>query len=141
MGEQAWIATLERAQPSPGRQGVTLEPFVLARRPPHDEGVDRAEFFAKLRGVEPTIVAHPAREDGANPFGDIFQFKVVAAMQSPTAHAESHAVAGLFADRWDEPDKALAVMIPRHSRPERVAEKIERPFWIFPRTICIFAID
>src|SRR5471030_2692364 len=54
MGEQAWIATLERAQPSPSRHGVALEPFVLAGRPPHDEGVDRAEFSAKLRGVEPT---------------------------------------------------------------------------------------
>src|SRR5450759_5020559 len=96
-------------------------PLEASRRTPHDEGVDRAEFSAKLRGVEPTIVAHPARENGANPFGDVFQFKVAAAMQSPTAHAESHSLAGLFADRWDEPDKALAIMISRHSRPEGVA--------------------
>src|SRR5918994_1666099 len=78
MGEQGRIAPPERTQPLPGRLRVTTEPFVFARGPPHDESVDRAEFVAKLRGVEPPVVAHPAAEDGTNPFGDVFQIKVAA---------------------------------------------------------------
>src|SRR5271169_4125455 len=125
MGKQVWIAALECPQPIPSRHDVTLEPFVFASRPSHDEGVDRAEFLAKLRGVETAVVAHPACQDRANPFGDFLQRQIVAAMQSPTSHALPHSLAGRLADRRDEPDKALAVTVLRHSRPKRVAEKIE----------------
>jgi hypothetical protein len=44
MSEQVWVAPLERTQPYPHRFRVASEPFVLANRPPHDEGINRAEF-------------------------------------------------------------------------------------------------
>ena len=58
------------------------QPFVFARHPSHDEGVDRAEFLLKLGGVEPPVVAHPPSKGGADPLGDIFQLKIITQMQS-----------------------------------------------------------
>jgi hypothetical protein len=120
---------------------MTAEPFVFARGPPHDEGVDRAEFVAKLRGVEPPVVAHPSAEDGTNPPGDVFQIKVAAEMQAPSAHASTHSLAGGLADRWDEADKAPAAAVLRQSRPEREAEKVEGPNRVRSGAIGIFAVD
>jgi hypothetical protein len=120
---------------------MTPEPFVFARGPPHDKRVDRAEFVAKLRGVEPPVVAHPSAEDRTNPLGDVFQIKVAAKMQAPPAHASTHSYAGGLADRWDEADKALAVAVLRQSRPEREAEKVEGPNRIGSGAIGIFAVN
>src|SRR3954470_23703810 len=120
---------------------MTPEPFVFARCPPHDKRVDRAEFIAKLRGVEPPVVAHPSAEDGTNPLGDGFQIKVAAEMQAPPAHALPHPLAGGLADRWDEADKAFAGAVLRQSRPEREAEKVEGPNRIGSDAIGIFAVD
>jgi hypothetical protein len=60
MSEQVRDASLERPQPIPDRFGMALEPFVLANRPAHDESSNRAEFGAKLRGIEPAVVAYPS---------------------------------------------------------------------------------
>ena len=119
---------------------MTSEPLVLARHPPHDKCVDRAEVVAKLRGVEAAIIAHPTREDWANLFGDVFQLKVTALMHAPPSYAESYSLGGLLTHRWEEVNKALAGMVDRQSRPESKAEKVEGPFWVIPRAICIFAI-
>ena len=127
MGEQGWIAPPERTQPFPSRLRVTPEPFVFAGGPPHDESVDRAEFIAKLRGIEPPVVAHPSAEDRTNPLGDVFQIKVAAEMQAPPAHASTHSYTGGLADRWNEADKAFAGAVLRQSRPECEAEKVEGP--------------
>src|SRR5205823_6440663 len=94
--------------------------------PANDKGIDRAELLLKLRGVESAEVAHPARQDRANPGGDLRQFKVVSTMHSPTAHAEPHLLASLFTDGWDECDEAFSVAVARQSWPECVAEKVER---------------
>src|SRR5918994_5379485 len=141
MGEQGRIAPPERTQPCPSRLRVTTEPFVFARGPPHDESVDRAKFIAKLRGVEPPVVAHPSGKDGTNPLGNIFQIKVAAEMQAPAAHALPHPLAGGLADRWDEADKALAGAVLRQSRPEREAEKVEGPSRVRSGVIGIFAVN
>jgi len=81
MREQVGSAPFERTQPVPDRFAMAPEPFVLANRPPHDEGVNRAEFGAKLRGIEPTVIAHPSTEDGPYPVGYILQLQVVAPMR------------------------------------------------------------
>jgi hypothetical protein len=120
---------------------MTAEPFVFARCPPHDESINRAEFVAKLRGVEPSVVAHPSAQDGANPLGDVFQIKIAAEMQAPSAHALPHPLAGRLADRWDEADKAPAVAVLRHSRPECEAEEVEGPNRILSGAIGIFAVN
>jgi hypothetical protein len=66
VGEQSWIATLVRAT-TPRRRDVTLECYTsvaeakasIGRRLVWlDKGVNRAEFFVNLRGVETTIVTH-----------------------------------------------------------------------------------
>src|SRR3954449_8666158 len=120
---------------------MTPEPFVFARCPPHDKRVDRAEFVAKLRGVEPPVVAHPSAEDGTNPLGDGFQIKVTAEMQAPPAHASTHSYTGGLADRWNEADKAFAVTVLRQSRPECEAEKVEGPNRVLSSAIGIFAVN
>ena len=125
MGEQVGVAPLERTQPVPDRFGMALEPFVLANRPPHDEGINRAEFGAKLRGIEPTVVADPSTEDGPYPGRYLFQLQVVAPMQSPTSHALPHSLGGLIAHRRKKAYEAFAVAVLRRPRPKRIAEKVE----------------
>src|SRR5262249_50117039 len=99
MREEVRVTSLERTQPAPDRFGMAPEPFVLAKRPPHDESINRAEFGAKLRGIESTIVAYPATEDGPYPGRYLFKLQVVAPMQSPTSHALPHPLGGLTAHR------------------------------------------
>src|ERR1019366_4908773 len=119
MSEQVWVAPLERTPPFPDRLGMAPEPFVLANRPPHDEGINRAEFGAKLRGIEPTVVAYPSTEDGPYPVGYIVQVQVVAPMQSPTSHALSHSLGGFIAHRRKKAYEAFAVAVLRRPRPKR----------------------
>src|SRR5437588_12491939 len=69
---------------------MSSEPLVFTSGPANDKGVDRAELLLKLRGVESAEVAHPARQDRANPSGDLRQFQVASTMHSPTAYAQPH---------------------------------------------------
>src|SRR6516225_2666071 len=117
------------------------EPFVLANRPPHDEGINRAECGAKLGGIEPTIVTHPSTQDGTHPVGYILQLQIVAPMQSPTSHAQSHSLGSLITYRREKAYEAPAVAVLCRSRPERKAEEIEAAFRVFPGTICIIAVN
>src|SRR5690242_8201528 len=86
---------------------MSSEPLVFTNGPANDKGIDRAELLLKLRGVESAEVAHPARQDRANPGGDLRQFKVVSTMHSPTAHAEPHLLTSLFTDGWDKCDRSV----------------------------------
>jgi hypothetical protein len=119
---------------------MSLEPLVFASGPANDKGIDRAELLLKLRGVESVEVAHPTRQDWANPGGDLRQTKVASTMHSPTAHAEPHPLASRFTDRWDKCDEAFSVMVARQSWPECIAEKVERPRRVLSGPICIHAI-
>jgi hypothetical protein len=141
MSEEVRVAPLEHTQPAPDRFGVVPEPFVLANRPPYDESINRAEFGAKLRGIEPTVVAHPSAENGTYPVGYILQLQIVAPMQSPTSHAQSHSLGSLITHRREKAYEAPAVAGLRRSRPKRKAEEIEAAFRVFPGTICISAIN
>src|SRR5580658_4601014 len=111
MREQVGSAPFERTQPRPDRLGMAPEPFVLANRPPHDEGINRAEFRPKLRGIEPAVVTHPSGQDGSYPAGYILQLQVVAPMQSPASHASAHPLGGRTTDRRKKTDKRLPVRL------------------------------
>lgn len=104
MSEQVWVAPLERTPPFPDRLGMAPEPFVLANRPPHDEGINRAEFGAKLRGIEPTIVAYPSTEDGPCPVGYIVQVQGIDSERGIAWRAsDSLAVRGFLRLPMEEP--------------------------------------
>src|SRR5262249_59005914 len=103
MWEQVRVTSLERTQPAPDRFGMAPEPFVLAKRPPHDESINCAEFGAKLRGIESTVVAYPSTEDRPYPSRYLFEPQIVAPMQSPASHALSHSLAGLITHRPHKP--------------------------------------
>src|SRR5580704_1656190 len=124
MREQVGITPFEGAQPFPDRFRVAPEPFVFANRPPHDESINLAEFGAKLRGIEPTVVTNPSTKDGTHPVGYILQLQVVAPMQSPTSHALSHSLDGLITHRREKAYEALAVAVLRRPRPKCIAEEI-----------------
>ena len=141
MSEQVGVAQLKRTQPGPDRFGMAPEPFVLANCPPHDERINRAEFGAKLRGIEPTIVAYPSTENGPYPSRYLFEPQIVAPMQSPTSHALPHSLGGLTAHRRKKAYEAFAVAVLRRPRPERLAEKVEAALRVFPGTICIIAVN
>jgi hypothetical protein len=85
---------------------MTSEPLVLTRHPPHDKCVDSAKVVAKLTGVEATIIAHPTREDWADLFCNVFQFKVTALMHAPPSYAESYSLGGLLTDHPSFPEQS-----------------------------------
>jgi hypothetical protein len=101
MREQVRVTSRERTQPAPDRFGMAPEPFVLAKRPPHDESINRAEFGAKLRGIEATIVAYPATEDGPKALRslrsrpDISDDEIVERLEGRLARAQEASAAKL----------------------------------------------
>ena len=62
-------------------------------------------------------------------------------MEAQGPHAAPHVLGGLVGNRWDECDEALALAIDSIAWPESVTKKVERPFGILLRTICVFAVD
>ena len=120
---------------------MASKPFVLAKRPPHHESINRAEFDAKLRGIESTVVAYPSAEDGPYPGRYLFKLQVAAPMQSPTSHALPHSLGGLTAHRRKKAYEAFAVAVLRRPRPERLAEKVEAALRVVSGAICIMAIN
>src|SRR5260370_38270158 len=128
-------------QPLPARHQAATEPFVFARRPPHDKFVNRAEFTAKFRGVEAAIVPHPSSEDGSHPGRYRFQVQVAAEMQTPAADPLSHSLGGLLADRRQKADKVFPLSVDRRSWPKRIAQKVEGTLGIGSRTSCILTVD
>jgi len=141
MGEQLGMAAFDGMQPLPAGHQAAPEPFVFAHGPPHDELVNRAEFTAKFRGVEATVITHPSTEDWPRPGRYLFQLQVVPKMQTPAADTLPHSLGGLLADRRQKADKPYPIPVSRRSWPKRIAEKVKRPLGIATGTICVPAVD
>ena len=128
MSEQVGVASLERTQPFPDRFGVAPEPFVFANRPPHDESINRAEFGAKFRGIEPTIVTYPSTEDRTHPVAISCSSKSLRRCNRQRRTLCRILLAALLAHRRKKANEAPAVAVSRRSRPKRIAEKVEAAF-------------
>ena len=133
MREQVGGVPLERTQPVPDRFSMAPEPFVLAARPAHDEGINRAEFRREASRDRTGRSNVPIRSGRVLPSGYILQLQVVAPMQSPASHASAHPLGGLTADRRQKTYEAFAVAVLRRPRPKRIAKKVERARRISPR--------
>jgi hypothetical protein len=62
-------------------------------------------------------------------------------MQSPAPHAAPHFLGGLVTDCREKCNETFALAINSPSWPECITKKVERPFGILPRTICVLAVN
>ena len=87
-----------------------------------------------------TIVGDPTPNDRVEHPSQVIQSFVDTTGEPPISNGLTDRFGGLIADTRTEVDESLAPSVHRHSRTERIAEKVELLDWVVPSSDIILAI-
>jgi hypothetical protein len=113
----------------------------LPMRPSSKDKVDVTQGRVESRLVVPAVVVDPTPDVAIEHPGQVVQRLVAALVERPASDRLSDGLESFVACRGAEQDAECTPPASRQSRPEPVAEKVERLVWVASAPIFVLAVD
>src|ERR1700751_5313198 len=113
----------------------------LPMRPSSKDKVDVTQGRVESRLVVPAVVVDPTPDVAIEHPGQVVQRLVAALVEGPASDRLSDRLESFVACRGAEQAAECTPPASRQSRPEPVAEKVERLVWVASAPIFVLAVD